>query len=75
MLFDLKLIEQAVPVCQLNKDKIDQLNKANVKPKQFAKKAANKKPNAKPAKNKSDAAYQDKGFANNPFAALLKDLK
>lgn len=83
-LFNTTVIEEAIAVCKLNKEKIDEINKTHL---------AKKKPEGKPVKAKPRAkkridmskskvktntiktAYTDKGAENNPFAALLAEKK
>lgn len=81
-LFNTSVLETALSVCKLNKDKIDEINKTHLAKKKPAVKKA--KPKAKKridmnkAKVKTNTVkdvYKDKGAENNPFAALLSSKK
>jgi hypothetical protein len=79
-LFNTALLETALTVCKLNKDKIDEINKTQLAKK--AKPVKSEKRQAKPkVKKRIDmnkvktntvkTAYTDKGAENNAFASLL----
>ena len=85
-LFNTEVLEQALTVCKLNKDKIDEINKTHLAKKKPAKDAKSSKPKRKIDMNKTRVnkniktntvkeAYTDKGAENNPFAALLNAKK
>lgn len=82
-LFNTEVLETAITICKLNKEKIDEINKTHFARKKPAGKFAAKKSSAKgkPRKridmskvktNTVKEVYEDKGAENNPFAALLK---
>lgn len=84
-LFNTEVLEQALTVCKLHKEKIDEINKTHLAKKKPAKPASkSSKPKAKKRidMNKTNVktntvktAYVDKGAENNPFAALLSNKK
>lgn len=82
-LFNTEVLDQALTICKLNKDKIDEINKTHLaKKKPVGDKPASRKPvKAKPRRsidmskvktNTVKEVYEDKGAENNPFASLLK---
>tara|TARA_Y100001960_G_scaffold244912_1_gene259481 strand:+ start:140 stop:949 length:810 start_codon:yes stop_codon:yes gene_type:complete len=80
-LFNTEVLETALTVCKLHKEKIEEINKTHLAKKKPAGKPAAKKPTkGKPRKsidmnkvktNTVKEVYEDKGAENNPFAALL----
>lgn len=82
-LFNTAVLENALTVCKLNKDKIDEINKTHLAKKK-SKPATNKAANTKVKKridmnkvktNTVKDAYIDTGAENNAFASLLGSKK